>query len=95
MNCRTFAVQNIIIVKSYTTKYYTKMKRVYSKPEIKVNTFMVENDLLTGSNEVTTVDGNSGTGYGGGGDGTGPSTPRAGEGVWEDDAAVSTSVWEK
>lgn len=58
------------------------MKRVYSKPEIKVNTFMVENDLLTGSNEVTTVDGNSGTGYGGGGDGTGPSTPRAGEGIW-------------
>jgi hypothetical protein len=71
------------------------MKIVYSKPEIKVNSFMVENDLLTGTNEVTDVDGNSGTQYGGAGDGTGPSTPRAGEGVWEDDAAVSTSEWEK
>ena len=71
------------------------MKIVYKKPEIKINGVEVESPLLTGTNEVTDTDGNGGTNYGGGGDGTGPSTPRADEGVWDDAVPVNTNVWDE
>ncbi|MBR5654257.1 MAG: hypothetical protein IKX22_09280 [Prevotella sp.] len=71
------------------------MKIAYKKPEIKINAVEVESPMLTGTNEVTNTDGNGDVHYGGGGDGTGPSTPHAGEGVWEESVPVSTNVWDE
>ena len=62
------------------------MKKIYQQPTVKVLAYQALT-LLAASGDVTNVndDGNSDIGYGGGGDGTGDSTPRAREGwsVWD------------
>ena len=46
------------------------MKTTYQKPEIKVSIVTEESALLTGTNEVTSTDGNGQVIYGGGSDGS-------------------------
>lgn len=45
------------------------MKKIYQKPSMKVAKIAPTHALLTGSPTVTSIDGNAGIGYGGGGSG--------------------------